>query len=144
MDHGLLRCATPRLILLLIGTNDFVLGSSGDDVADAILSLISKLHDALPAAPIIVIGILPSGIDAHRSRETAVANSILAGRLRSTRDTVFVDPSAHFLNGDTVDKTFFVEADKPLHINSAGYEILLSAIEPTVAGFLGDGTKARR
>lgn len=59
LDHGNLAGPPPRAVILLIGTNDLGSGRSPEAAADGIRANLSLLAWRLPAARLLLLGLLP-------------------------------------------------------------------------------------
>ena len=151
--HGTGRAAvTPDIILLHIGTNDLLQGSTTID--QDLLDLVTHIHALSPNSIILIAGVIPinsSGFTASVNAYNSYIKNHLVPSLYYLR---YVEQNASFLNPDgTVDGSL-LGADL-VHPNRFGYPILAqnwaSAIELlegtkpttynlTVANGIGSGT----
>ncbi|XP_013392016.1 platelet-activating factor acetylhydrolase IB subunit gamma [Lingula anatina] len=98
LQHGELDNINPKIIVLLVGTNNH--GHTADQVTEGILEIVKCIRDKQPQAQLIVMGIPPRGQHHNPLREKiATINTALAEKLSSLVNTQFlnVDPGI-FLN----------------------------------------------
>lgn len=138
LDNGNLDGLQPKLIVLLIGTNNAGQQFEVDDyhcspqqTADGIRAILAKLKTKCPSAKILLLGILPRGEEeTDRVRvQTNATNKII--RTYADETTIFfLDVGAKLLkpNGDG---NVMIQPDM-LHLSAQGYQILADAIAPTV------------
>jgi lysophospholipase L1-like esterase len=142
VEHGAFGGLQPKLVVVLIGTNDISLrgGADPEEAAQGVYAVVRAVHGAVPRARILVLGLLPREKFNRRRRET---NRILADMdweaLRARWDDV-----GQVLEKDRLpDPALYREAPlgKPLlHPNEAGWARIAAAIEPEVASAMGPGT----
>jgi len=144
LDHGNLDGLKPRLIVLMIGTNNT--GHQGgkpkeingetytctaEQTAEGVKAILAKLKAKCPQAKILVLAIFPRGEkpeDARRMQNTAT-NAILK-TFADGKTVFFTDINAKFLQPDgTLSREIMPDL---LHPNEKGYEIWAEAIEPKV------------
>ena len=79
LDAGQVPRSSPRVIVLLIGTNNLALGQSPPEIVKGIQAVINTLHRRMPASRLVVLGLLPRGNpgDAYR-KEAAAVNRLLS------------------------------------------------------------------
>lgn len=117
IDHGELDHVDPRVVVLLIGTNN--IGDAAADITAGVTAVASRIHARLPHARLLLLGIFPRGTDVMRAKIRKV-NASLA-KLDDGKRTRFLDISDCFLSPDgAISPNIMPEA---LHINRKGYEI---------------------
>lgn len=144
LDHGELAAMHPRVVVLLIGANNF--GHVHTDAAatyDGIRLILDRLRGHVADARIVVIGVLPSIRSAWVDANTRAVNAMLAAGLAHEHGVTFVDLAGLFMRGGTVDAGAFLDPhlrppDPPLHPTAATQARIAAAIEPLVAAGLGD------
>ena len=145
IDHGQLdgyaRAAPPpRLVVLLIGTNNFGIAppSPPEHVAQGIDAVVARVLRKLPRARVLVLGIFP------RANNPAVepdwiprANALAEDRLAKHGERVrFLDFGRDFLGPDGL-VSIELLPDK-LHLSAAGYRVWWTRMEPLLAELLRD------
>lgn len=132
LEHGEIGALKPKLVVLLIGTNN--LWTTPDDVGDitrGVKAVVGKLRTGFPAAKVLVLGIFPRDAKADAPVRATIAK--INARLAKLDDgkTVFVrDIGKVFLEPDgTLSKAVSEDA---LHLTEEGYRRWTEAIAPTV------------
>lgn len=144
MRNGELDGIHPRAAVVLIGANNLgrVHWSAPQTVA-GIVAVVDELRSRLPATQVLLLGILPSVRSKYVSRTANAVNHELAERYASASDVTFMDLSRLFIRDGQVDRTQFYDdqldpPDPPLHPTAQAQARMAEAIEPTLAGMLGD------
>ena len=138
LDHGELDGQNPKLVVMMIGTNNT--GHRKDkpqDIADGVKAILDKLKTKAPHAKILVLAIFPrsAGKDDAPRVNNDEANRLIA-KFGDNQRVYFLDINDKFLEKDgTLPKSIMPDL---LHPNAKGYEIWAEAIEPTVAKLLGN------
>ena len=140
LEHGHLEGISPKLAVLMIGTNN----SNGDDntaeqIADGIISICKKLRAECPKMKIMILAIFPRGPESSQQREKNDKASMLASKIANGKMIHYLDINEKFLTKDG----FLSKKIMPdyLHPNEAGYKIWAEAIEPKVAELMGEKPK---
>jgi lysophospholipase L1-like esterase len=143
LDHGETAGMHPCLVVLLIGTNNTSTRHkdwSAEADTSAIEEIVSKVHEQMPEAHVLVIGNLPSGQSEWKTGMTHQINSLLAGRYgsNSTSWASYIDISSAFLKNGQIDNSLFVEPSKhppqgAVHPTAQGQALMAAALEPTIA-----------
>jgi len=133
LEHGEIGALKPKLVVLLIGTNN--IGTTSDDVGDitrGVKAVVDKLRAGHPSAKILVLGIFPREEKADAPVRTTIAKiNVMLARQLDDGKTVFVrDIGKVFLEADGTLSTA-VSADH-LHLTEEGYRRWAEAIAPTV------------
>ena len=134
LRHGAIDGITPKLVIMMIGTNNTG-DCSATDIAQGIMAIVSEMNLRLPQSKILLLGIFPRGEKPNPQREKiAVINQLLA-QLDGERNVTFLDIGAKFLTPDgLITKDIMPDF---LHPNEKGYRIWAEAIEPTVKKLMG-------
>jgi lysophospholipase L1-like esterase len=141
MDHGELDGIKPRVVVLLIGTNNT--GKERDkkaprnspaQVVEGVTAVVRELRVKLPDSKILLLAIFPRG-DGGPDQQAQIneINPAIA-RLADGRQVVFLDIGSKFLDADGR----VSEAVMPglLHPNAKGYQIWAEAMNPTLEEML--------
>lgn len=129
LQHGAVDGIAPKLVVVMIGTNN-----SGNceaaDIAAGITAIVAELNKRLPRSQILLLGIFPRGEKPGPQRDKlATVNQIIA-KLDGTPNVTFLDIGAKFLTPEGIIKKDIMP--DYLHPNEKGYRIWAEAIEPTV------------
>lgn len=137
LEHGHLEGISPKLAVLMIGTNN----SNGKDntaeeIADGIVAICKKLRAQCPRMKILILAIFPRGPEPSDQRQKNAKASSLASKIADSKMIHYLDINEKFLTGDG----FLVKKIMPdyLHPNEVGYKIWAEAIEPKVAELMGE------
>lgn len=131
IENGELDGINPKAVVLLIGTNN--IGYPADEILKADEKIVQEIHDKLPDAKLLILGIFPRGADpadakvAEMRAKIKTVNQGLAA-LDDGNKTRFLDIGDKFLGADgTISPDVMKDA---LHPTSAGYEIWADAMNP--------------
>ncbi|MFT3867167.1 MAG: GDSL-type esterase/lipase family protein [Nibricoccus sp.] len=132
LENGEVGALKPKLVVLLIGTNN--LWTTPDDVGDitrGVSAVVAKLRAGYPSAKVLLLGIFPRDQKADAPVRATIAK--INANLMKLDDgkTVFVrDIGKVFLEPDgTLSKAVSEDA---LHLTEEGYRRWTAAIAPTV------------
>jgi lysophospholipase L1-like esterase len=134
LQNGEISGLHPHCIVLLVGTNNTArrhpFWTTGEDAA-AIEKIVDLLHTRMPAAHILVIGILPSKHDRWKSAKDREINQELAARYAGSTSgpASYVDLSHLLLTpaGD-LNQSLYENEGFFLHPNDAGQRLLAEAV----------------
>ncbi len=135
LDHGVLDGAAPKVVVLMIGTNNLDVNTP-DEVALGVEAIIARLNARVPRTKILLLAIFPRGQkpDARRAK-LAEVNARLA-KLGGRNNVTWLDIGAKFLNADgTISSSVMNDY---LHPTAKGYAIWAEAMEPTLARLLAE------
>lgn len=137
LENGEIMGLKPKLVVIMIGTNNFGHGTSNAaQTADGVRAIVGKLLDGLPEAKILLLGIFPRGAAADDPMRVAAAEATDGFRGLADRKRVFFkNVGRHFVraNGD-LRATLMPDL---LHLNPDAYAIWAKAIEPDVRRLMG-------
>ena len=138
LDHGAIDGISPKLAVIMIGTNNT--GHRKDpaeETAAGIERIVDEVHRRLPETKILLLAIFPRhpSPDGEPRKLNDRINEIISGL--GERDYVtFLDIGDEFLDEDgTLPKAIMPDA---LHPRKAGYAIWAEAMEPTMRDLLGE------
>ena len=141
-DHGEIDGISPKLAVLMIGTNNSNRDdNTAEEIADGIKAICDEMRSKLPKTKILILAIFPRG-DAEQRKvkgQGAVFNdqwaknneaSKLASEIADNKMIYYLDINTAFLDENGV-LTREIMPDL-LHPKEKGYKIWAEAIEPTV------------
>ena len=136
LDHGNIDGISPKLAIVMIGTNNASGGQPAEQIAGGVEAIVQRLRTKLPQTKILLMAIFPRGADVNdvfRKKNTAT-NAIIS-KLADGQKVFYLDIGPQLLAADgTLSKTIMPDL---VHPSAQGYEIWAKAIEPTVAKTLG-------
>lgn len=145
LEHGELDRVHPRVVVLLIGANNFGhIHTDADATFAGIETILELVHARLPQTHVLLIGVLPSIRSQWVSANTTKLNRALGRFAAVNRQWVsFIDPAPLFMQGGRVVPARFMDPllsppDPPLHPTAQSQAALAALIEPTLASLLGD------
>lgn len=148
LDNGELDGVDPKLIVIMIGTNN----SNGDDhsaaeIADGIIAVCNRVRVKLPQSRILLLAIFPRGNAVQRASSEAFAKpndqwrkndeaSRLAATIADDEKIFFLDIGAAFLApGGELSRDMMPDF---LHLSEEGYKAWALAMEPTIARLMDE------
>jgi lysophospholipase L1-like esterase len=137
--HGELDGLAPKLVVLMIGTNNLANGNrmAPAETADGVTAVVQAIRRKLPKAKILLLGIFPRGNRSDDPLRLAVnaTNKIIAG-LADRKTIFFLDVGPGFLGADgTLSGEIMPDY---LHPNARGYRIWADAMKPEVDRLVRD------
>ena len=149
MQNGELDGIAPKAVVILIGANNMgrVHWTAAQTVA-GIGAVVEEARRRLPAARIILLGVLPSVRSKWVTRTTNQVNRELATVYPAGGPVTFMDLGRLFMRDGEVDRSQFYDdflnpPDPPLHPTAQAQRQIAEAIEPVVAASLGDRSRLR-
>jgi lysophospholipase L1-like esterase len=133
LQNGELDGITPKLCMLMIGTNNGK--DSAEDVAAGITAIVKELQKKSPSTKILLLGIFPRGEKPNPGREKNDKVNAVVAKLDDGGKTVkYLDIGAKFLAEDkSISKDIMPDF---LHLSEKGYAIWAEAVLPTVKELL--------
>ncbi len=137
LDHGHLEGISPKLAVLMIGTNNSNRDdNTAEEIGDGIITICKRIRTKCPKTKILILAIFPRGPEPSAQREKNAKASLLASKIADGKMIHYLDINDKFLTEDGF-LTMKIMPDY-LHPNEAGYKIWAEAIEPKVAELMGD------
>jgi beta-glucosidase len=136
LEHGNIDGISPKLAVLMIGTNNSGTNSP-EQIADGVKAIVEKLKAKLPQTKVLILAIFPRGADSGdpRRKVNEGANAIMA-KLADGKQVHFLDIGKGFLASDgTLSKEVMPDL---LHLNEKSYRIWAESIEPKVKELMGE------
>jgi len=137
LDHGNIDGLNPKLVVLMIGTNNSNrMDNTAEEIGDGIKAIVAKLRAKLPETKVLVLAIFPRGEKPNPQREKNAKASELASQVADGKMVHYLDIGKEFLDDEgTLSREIMPDL---LHLSPKGYEIWAKSIEPKVAELLGD------
>jgi lysophospholipase L1-like esterase len=141
LDNGELDGIKPKVVVLMIGTNNT--GNESDkktprntisEIIAGVRAVVGELRAKLPDSKILLLAIFPRGTlgDPQRA-QVALVNTVLA-KMDDGKSVRYLDIGPKFLEADgTLPRSIMPDL---LHPNEHGYQIWADAMEPTLAEML--------
>jgi hypothetical protein len=126
--NGELGCSRPLFVVLMIGTNNISRGDSAEATAEGIRALLAVVHDKVPGAKILLLGVLPrTPVEMMPSvRDLNVRLAALADGNRVR----FLDVGERFVLADgSLNLSLLPDG---IHPSPLGYEVMGKAVGPAL------------
>ena len=126
---------TPKVVVLMIGINNYFHVDSDIDIVDGMANLLAEIHKRSPHSRILLLGLLPQGRQGGtlRREELQTINRHYASMADGKR-VAFLDFGAKFLDPDgTFPARFSADAT---HLTPAGYEVWAKEMLPALTDML--------
>lgn len=135
LDHGNIDGISPKLAVLMIGTNNSGTNTSAQ-IAEGVKMIVEKLQAKLPKTKILILAIFPRGADGNnKNRQVNEGANAIIAKLADDKSVYYLDIGPHFLAADgTLSKEVMRDL---LHLNEASYRTWAESIEPKVKELLG-------
>lgn len=135
LQHGAIDGISPKLVVMMIGTNNTG-NCSTHDIALGIESIVYEFNQRLPQSKILLLGIFPRGEKPNPQREKISEINDIIAKLNGTHNVTYLDIGPKFLTPEgLITKDIMPDF---LHPNEKGYRIWAEAIEPTVKQLMGE------
>ncbi|MBN2376411.1 MAG: hypothetical protein JXD22_08420 [Sedimentisphaerales bacterium] len=136
-EHGEIDGISPKLAILMIGTNNSnKQDNTAEEIADGIKAICAQMRWKLPKTKILILSIFPRGEKPSPQREKNAKASELAAQIADNDMIYYLNINDKFLEADGTLSTDIMP--DLLHPNEKGYKIWAEAIEPTVAKLMGE------
>jgi beta-glucosidase len=136
VQQGQFAAVSPKVVQLLIGTNNGGLyGHGADAVVAAIADIVQRLLAQSPTLRILVVGLLPRGLSTDPLRDWVAQVNTGLWPLADHQKVWFVDPTKAFVSAAGQLNAALYQADN-LHLTLPGYTVLRVATLPTVLQLL--------
>jgi lysophospholipase L1-like esterase len=140
VENGELENIAPKVVVLLIGTNNSGNEDNGQprnltpEIIAGVSNLVGQIQFRLPQTKILLLGIFPRGEKSDPVREQVKAVNAGLAKIADGDKVKFLDLGEKFLAPDgTLSRGLFPDL---LHPNEKGYQIWADAMEPTLAEML--------
>jgi len=140
IEHGELDGLKPKVVVLMIGTNNTGKERGGAprnstaEVIEGVTTVVKAIRTKLPESKLLLLAIFPRGtVHALQRDQVKQINTALA-KLDDGKMIKFLDIGKVFLAEDgSIPRTIMPDL---LHPNAAGYQRWADAMEPTLAAML--------
>lgn len=129
-DRLIFRYA-PSLVVFYAGDADVAAGKGARQIAEDTARLVARIHERLPATPVVVIGTKPSPLHWPHIATIREANRIVRTWLAADPLAAFVDVDAALIGPDGQPRPEFY-TDNRLNLNARGYEAWTAAARPAI------------
>jgi lysophospholipase L1-like esterase len=135
VQNGELEGISPKVVVLLIGTNNLA-SDSADDIARGVTAIVEELRRRSAKATVLLLGILPRGEKPGPVRDKIASVNSQIAKLDDGAHVKFLDIGKSFLNEDgTISRDVMPDF---LHLSRRGYRIWADAMEPTLWSLLDE------
>ncbi|MCF4164832.1 GDSL-type esterase/lipase family protein [Zavarzinia compransoris] len=146
LQNGEIAGISPKVAVVLIGTNDTIQGRGAEETKAGIDAVVAHLKTRLPRTRILLLGILPSAVSPTKTAVDQAVNTALANAYAKDGRVIFMDVGYRFLKDGTTDVGLYMDPrnDPPqpaLHPDAAAQARMAEAIEPTLSKLLGDRSR---
>ena len=139
LDHGNIDGISPKLAVVMIGTNNagHAPRQPAERNAEGVKAIVERLRAKLPKTKILLLGIFPRGADNKDPlRQINVKVNAIISKLADGKNVYYLDIGPRFLSADdAISKEVMPDL---LHLNAMSYETWAEAIEPMVAKLMGE------
>lgn len=132
MDNGELEGISPKVVVLMIGTNNMG-ANTAEEIVKADRKIVQTLLERIPHTQVLLLGIFPRGADPKVPAIAATRDKIKAinaelAKLEGGKRLRYLDITASFLDAEgNLPADVMPDA---LHPNLKGYEIWAEAMQP--------------
>jgi len=130
IDHGELDGIHPKVVVLMIGTNN-VARHSAQQIASGITKIVQQIHTRLPESKLLLLGVFPRGAKATSADRAKLAevNKLIAP-LADGKQTRYLEIWKEFLADDgSIPEEIMPDA---LHPSPKGYQIWADTMQPVL------------
>jgi lysophospholipase L1-like esterase len=131
LENGEVDGIKPKVVVLMIGTNNIGNGDSPQDTAAGVTCVVKTLREKLPDSKILLLGVFPRGAksdDPFRAQIKTINDTI--AKLDDGQHVKYLDIGPKFLTDEGA-LTPQIMPDA-LHPNEKGYHVWAEAIGPAV------------
>ncbi len=141
MDHGEVDGIKPKVVVLMIGTNNTgkerdgkTIRNTAPEAVEGVTAVVHELRAKLPESKILLLAIFPRGDKTNPMRDELKEINLQLAMLADGKTVTFLDLGPRFLEADgTLSKEIMPDL---LHPSAKGYQIWAESMEPTLAQML--------
>jgi lysophospholipase L1-like esterase len=137
LQHGELKNIQPKVVMLMIGTNNSNgRDNTAEEIAEGITAIVKEIHKRSPKTKVLLLGIFPRGPKPNPQREKIAEVNKIISKLDDGGKTVkYLDIGKKFLEEDgTLPKEIMPDY---LHLSPKGYRIWADAVKGPIMELLG-------
>ncbi len=136
LNNGEIDGISPKLAVVMIGTNNCTLGSSPQEIADGVVAICKKIRSTLPDTKILLLGIFTRDEQPSERRERNAQASNIFSKIADDKWIYYLNINDKLLESDgTLSKEIMPDA---IHPSEKGYKICAEAIETEVARLMSE------
>ncbi len=130
IEHGELEGLHPKIVVLMIGTNNLGSGMSAEQTAQGVRVVLRLVRAKLPHARIILMGLLPRYNTPAAEAKIPSTNALIA-RLADGKTVHYLDATSGFTRADgSIITNDFVDG---VHPSERGYQMWASTMKPLLS-----------
>jgi|GEM_PF-89731 len=135
LQQAPLTALDPRVVVLMIGTNNVVSGrDSGELIVRGIRAIVQMIQQQCPKAKVLVLDITPRGVNMNPVRGTVTQINQVLGQIAWPEGVVALRVGDRFVQSDgSIHAEIMPDF---LHFSAAGYEMWSEGIKPAVVSAL--------
>jgi len=137
LQNGELDGITPKVLMLMIGTNNSNgMDNTAEEIAEGIKAIVAEVQKKSPKTKILLLAVFPRGEKPNPQREKLTAINKAISKLDDGGKTVkYLDIGEKFLQGDgTLTRDIMPDS---LHLSEKGYQIWADAVKGPITDLLG-------
>ncbi|XP_051574408.1 platelet-activating factor acetylhydrolase IB subunit alpha1-like [Myxocyprinus asiaticus] len=133
LSSGELDHISPKVVVLWVGTNNH--GHTPEQICGGIMAIISVIHQKLPHAHTLVLGLLPRGNSRNPLRErNKSVNALVQAEVESLSHVTFLDMDPGFIQAD--DSISRQDMYDYLHLTPAAYQRVCQPLHECIKSLL--------
>ena len=142
--NGEIDGIAPKVAVILIGANNLGrLHWSAEDTVTGIETIVVEVRRRLPSTRILLLGVLPSERSDWTTETTWTINRGLDAKFSDDKVVTFLDVGHVFMRGPKLNRDLYYDPklnppQPPLHPSAQGQALMAEAMEPVLAGLMGD------
>jgi beta-glucosidase len=137
MDHGEVDGIKPKVVVLMIGTNNTgkerdgkTIRNTAPEAVEGITAVVHEIRAKLPESKILLLAIFPRGDKTNPMRDELREINLQLALLADGKAVKFLDIGPHFIEPDgNISKDVMPDL---LHPSEKGYQIWAKAMDPTL------------
>ena len=136
LDNGNLYSITPKLAVIMIGTNNSG-SNTPEQIAEGITKIVDQLKTKTPKTKILLLAVFPRGTNAEdKRRQVNEKTNAIVSKLADDKSVFYLDIGKKFLKDDgTLTREIMPDL---LHLSEKGYTIWAESIEESVSKLMGE------